>query len=135
MIPDTEDLLGYIGDEDQEFPDPVKKKPKPGSSSSRSPVKQPSKPKRKPSKPLCLQVDLKDVIMDDIDKVQQYVRRTFGDHGQLGCMRRKCTNCMDYCLSPVFMKSMTRSWTDAAGDGPSYVSFQVFFKTLEDIGT
>ena len=132
MLPDTEDLLGYVDDEDQEFPDPVKKKPKPGSS-SRSPVKTTTS-KRKPSRPLCLLVDLRDVLMDELEKVRQYVRRAFGDHGKLGCMRKKCTNCMDYCLNPVFMKSMTRSWTDASGDGPASVQFQVFFKTIEDMG-
>ena len=133
MVPETEDLLGCVDDEDQEFPDPVKKKPKSGSSASRSPGKT-MPPKKESSRPLCLLVDLQDVLMHDLDEVMLYVKRTFGDHGKLGCMRRKCTNCMDYCLKPVFMKSMTRGWNNFSGDGPAFVQFQVFFKTIEDMG-
>ena len=64
-----------------------------------------SKKPKTPKIPHCLQLDLPNLNFDKATAAVEYLKDLFSSYGALGCMRSKCTTCINYCKHGVFLKS------------------------------
>ena len=88
-------------------------------------MKKSSKKPKTPKIPHCLQLDLPNINYEKASAAVEYLKDLFSSYGALGCMRSKCTTCINYCKYGVFLKSHGFS----SFGGFNFATYLIYFKT------